>query len=97
MLTRSDERFIKSWSEQKDGSKWKFYLQYIIAWGVVIFLILFFLLKLIVANVDLGKIEFFLIILPSSIILAAVITHIVYTTNERKLKILLEKHDIPDN
>ena len=35
----------------------------------------------------------FYIILPVSIVLATLITHIVYQTNERKLQQILEKED----
>ena len=91
MITRSEERFIKKWSEQKEGPRWKFYLQYIIAWGIVFFLCLFFFLKLLIANVELGNIRYFLIIFPLSFLMSFIVTHLVYVINEKKLKTLNEK------
>ena len=86
---------MKNWSEQKEGPRWKFYLQYILAWGIVNFLCLFFLLKLIKSNFDLRDITYFLVIFPLAFILAFVITHLVYTTNEKKMKMLQEKISQP--
>ena len=91
MLTTSEKTFIRLWQEQKEGPRWKYYVQYIIAWTVVIFLSLLFILKLIMARRDMGGWTSFYIVLPVSIIFAAAITHLVYQTNEKKLQRLLEK------
>ena len=91
MLTTHEKVFIKNWEIQKEGPKWKYYLQYIIAWSTVIFLSLFFLLKLVMADRSMGGWISFYIILFVSILLASIITHLVYQTNEKKVKRLLEK------
>jgi hypothetical protein len=93
MLTTSEKTFIRHWQEQKEGPKWKYYLQYIIAWTVVIFLSLLFLLKLLMAQRDMGGWTSFYIVLPASGVIAAVTTHLVYQTNEKKLQRLLQKHN----
>lgn len=84
MLTKSEKKFIRDWEMQKDGPKWKYYLQYIIAWSTVLFLSLFFLLKLIMTDRSMGGWTSFYIIVPLSVVLAALITHLVYQTNEKK-------------
>ncbi|HUS00978.1 MAG TPA: hypothetical protein VMY77_04590 [Chitinophagaceae bacterium] len=91
MLTTSEKNFIRDWQIQKEGPKWKYYLQYIFAWTTVIFLSSFFLLKLIMADRSMGGWTSFYIILPLSILLAALITHLVYQTNESKLQQILDK------
>jgi len=93
MLTTSEKNFIRDWQIQKEGPKWKYYLQYIIAWSTVIFLSLFFLLKLIMADRTMGGWTSFYIVVPLSVLLAALITHLVYQTNEKKLKIILEREN----
>ena len=93
MLTTAEKTFIRHWQEQKEGPKWKYYVQYIIAWTVVIFLSLLFILKLIMAERDMGGWTSFYIVLPISILLAAATTYLVYQTNEKKLQRLLEKQN----
>ncbi len=91
MLTSSEKHFIQSWKEQRHGPRWKYYIQYTIAWGIVIFLVLFFLLKLIIAERDMGGPLTFYIILPVSIIIAFTVTHFTYVSNERRLKKILQR------
>ena len=91
MLTTSEKNFIRDWEIQKEGGKWKYYLQYIIAWSTVIFLSSFFLLKLIMSDRSMGGWTSFYIIFPLSIVLAVLITHLVYQANEKKLQQILEK------
>ena|ERR1035437_3592533 len=91
MLTNSEKIFIRNWEEQKKGPRWKYYLQYIGAWTVVTFLCIFFIVKLAMTDRDMGGVTSFYIIFSTSIVLAAIITHLVYTTNEKKLHRLLEK------
>jgi hypothetical protein len=93
MLTNKEKNFIRDWQIQKEGSKWKYYLQYIIAWSTVIFLSSFFLLKLIMSDRSMGGWISFFIILIGSVLLSILITHLVYQTNEEKLKRLLEREE----
>ena len=92
MFTHSEKIFIRDWEIQREGPKWKYYLQYIIAWGTVLFLSLFFLLKLIMRDRSMGGWTSFYIVLPVSVVLAALITHLVYQANEKKYK-ALEKRE----
>ena len=93
MLTPVEKKFIRLWKEQKEGPAWKYYLQYIIAWSTVLFLSLFFLLKLIMTDRSMGGWTSFYIVLPVSVVLAVLITHLVYQTNERKLQRILEREE----
>ncbi len=91
MLTTKEKNFIRDWEIQKEGPKWKYYLQYIIAWSTVIFLSVFFLLKVLMSDRSMGGWTSFYIIAPLSVVLAALITHLVYQTNEKKLKSILDR------
>ncbi|CAN5357043.1 hypothetical protein BH09BAC2_BH09BAC2_21600 [soil metagenome] len=91
MLSSSEKNFIKNWQDQKEGPKWKYYLQYSFAWTVVSFLCLFFLIKLIMSDRNMGGITSFYIVLPISILIGFLITHLVYSINEKKLNLLLQK------
>lgn len=93
MLTTKEKVFIRDWEIQKEGPKWKYYLQYIIGWSTVIFLSLFFLLKLVMADRSMGGWTSFYIVAPVSVVLAALITHLVYQTNEKKLQQIKERED----
>ena len=91
MFTNSERKFIRDWEIQKEGPKWKYYLQYIAAWGTVLFLSLFFLLKLIMSDRSMGGWTSFYIVLSVSVVSAALITHLVYQINEKKYKALEKK------
>jgi hypothetical protein len=93
-MTTKEKNFIRDWEIQKEGPKWKYYLQYIIAWSTVIFLSLFFLLKLIMTDRSMGGWTSFYIVAPVSVAVAALITHIVYQTNEKKLQRILQRESI---
>ena len=93
MLSVKEKKFIRDWGIQKEGPKWQYYLQYIVAWSTVIFLSLFFLLKLLMADRSMGGWTSFYIVAPLSIVLAALITHLVYQTNEKKLQQILQREE----
>jgi len=93
MLSISEKTFIRDWKIQKEGPKWKYYLQYIVAWSTVLFLSIFFLLKLIMADRSMGGWTSFYIVGPISVILAVLITHLVYQTNEKKLQRILHREE----
>ena len=93
MLTINEQKFIRDWEFQKEGPKWKYYFQYIIAWSSVIFLSLFFLLKLIVPDRSMGGWTSFYIVVFVAIIMASLITHIVYRTNEKKLESIKQREE----
>ena len=92
-MTSQDRHFVESWREQREGPKWKYYLQYIIAWTVVIFLCLFFLLLLVGGRGTGGK-GSFIIVLSISFISAFITTHYIYTSNEKRLKTIQEREGV---
>ena len=91
MLTTSEKKFMRDWEIQREGPVWKYYLQYIIAWGTVSFLSLFFLVKLIMSDRSMGGWISFYIVLGVSIIIAILTTHIIYQSNEKKFKKILQR------
>lgn len=93
MLSTSEKNFIRDWQIQKEGPKWQYYLQYIAAWSTVLFLSLFFLLKLILPDRSMGGWTSFYIVVPVSVLLAVLITHLVYQSNEKKLKQIIDKEE----
>lgn len=93
MLTSSERYFMQSWKEQREGPKWKYYLQYIIAWSTVSFLSLFFLTKLIMSDRSMGGWISFYIVLIVSIIVATLVTHIIYQSNEKKYRGILQREN----
>lgn len=86
MLTNKEKVFVRDWEIQREGPKWQYYLQYIIAWTTVIFLSVFFLLKLIMSDRSMGGWISFFIVSFVAILSASIITHLVYQTNEKKYK-----------
>ena len=90
-MTSADHKFIRDWEFQKEGPKWKYYLQYSIAWTVVIFLSLFFIVKVIMSNRNIGGWLSFVTFFIIAVLLAIFTTHMVYETNEKKLKKILER------
>lgn len=91
MFTTKEKVFIRDWEIQREGPKWQYYLQYIIAWTTVIFLSLFFLIKLVISTRDMGGWISFFIVSFVAILSAAIITHLVYQSNEKKYQKLEER------
>ena len=91
MLTPAEKKFIQFWKDQREGPAWKYYLQYIIAWTTVSFLSLFFLVKLIMSDRSMGGWISFYIVVGVSIIIAVLLTHFVYRSNEKKYTRILER------
>ncbi len=94
MLSNSEKRFVEGWQEQRGNSKFKYYLQFTIAWSVIIFLSLFFIVKLIMDDRSMGGLDTFYVLLPIAIVLAFVATHITFVINEKKLKKLIDRDSI---
>ena len=93
MLSTSEQKFKRDWEFQKEGPKWKYYLQYIIAWTSVIFLSLFFLIKLIIPDRNMGGWTSFLIVAFVALAFAIIVTHLVYQTNEKKLQRIKQREE----
>jgi len=95
MITNEQRRFMDQWREQKKGPKWKFYLLFTIAWAIVSFLVIFFLIILFTQLLRTGGPNLIYIMIVISIITGFLSTHFTYTTNEKKFNKIL--HTIRKN
>ncbi len=82
---------MNHWREQKSGPRWKYYLQFTIAWTVVAFLVIFFLTKLLSEAWETGGKNLIYLILCISIISGFLATHFTYTLSEKRYKKILER------
>ena len=96
-MTNKEKYFIESWEEQKEGPKWKYYLQYGFAWTIVIFLGTFFLLKILLDAYIVGSLTTLYVIAPGSVLMAIALTHIIYKSNEHRYRKILsgKKNEVP--
>ncbi len=92
-MTKQDKRFIEHWLEQKSGPRWKYYLQFTIAWTVVSFLVIFFLTKLLTELWETGGQSLIYFLLVISILIGFFATHFTYLLSEKRYKRILEKED----
>ena len=93
MLSSSERHFFNSWRDQREGPRWKYYLTYSVAWSTVIFLSTFFILKLVMEDRSMGGWGSFYFVVPFSIAAAVTVTHLIYTSNEKKFKKIVERED----
>lgn len=82
----ADRRFIEYWKDQRSGSRSGYYATYILGWGVVIFLVLFFLSRLLTDLWETGGPYLAIIFIVISLVLSFLITHFTYTKNEKRLE-----------
>ena len=92
MITKQEKRFVQHWLEQKSGPRWKYYLQFTIAWTVVAFLVIFFLAKLLTELWDTGGSSLIYLIIILSIIVGFLATHLTYTLSEKRYHKILKKN-----
>lgn len=91
MITNSERHFIDNWTDQKSGPRWKFYLLFTLAWGVVSFLCIFFLTKLFTNLWETGGPRLIYIIIAASLLSGFLSTHFTYVINERKYKNIMRR------
>jgi amino acid transporter len=84
MISNTERRFIEQWKDQKNGPKWRYYLQFTIAWTVVSFLVIFFLTKLFTPLWETGGRDLIFILIGISIITGFLSTHLTYSLSEKK-------------
>lgn len=85
MLTASEKRFIKSWEEQRQGGKVKYYLLYIIVGTFPAILVLSFLASLF------GAFSKLWITIPLSFVVSTVYTIRTWAANEKKFKAIIQR------
>lgn len=87
MLTPSEKRFIKSWEEQRQGGRVKYYLLYIIMGTFVGILVMSFLY----AVLGLGLAENVLKIIIGSFLVVAISTVCSWWYNEKRFKSIIQR------
>lgn len=97
MISNSERRFITQWLEQKSGPRWKYYLQFSIAWTVVSFLVTFFLLKFFTSAWESGGANFIFILIGFAIVVGVLSTHITYVRNEKKYHEIMRREGEENN
>lgn len=93
MITNQEKHFINHWLEQKSGPRWKYYLQFTIAWTVVSFLVIFFLTKLFTGFWETGGESLIYVIVVISAIVGFLATHFTYVLSENRYKKILEREN----
>ncbi|MCS3795871.1 hypothetical protein [Niastella sp. OAS944] len=86
MLTASEKRFVKSWEEQRQGGKVKYYLLYIIIGSFPAVLVLSFLTSLFGAFSKLIWIT-----IPVSFLVSIIYTVLTWSGNEKKFKGIIQR------
>jgi hypothetical protein len=87
VLTASEKRFIKSWEEQREGGKVKFYLLYILMGTFVATLTLSFLTQIL----SMALVENFWFILIGSFCIVTIATVFGWWRNEKKFKTIIQR------
>lgn len=87
MLTPSEKRFIKSWEEQRQGGRVKYYLLYIIMGNLVGILVMSFLY----AVLGLGLVENVLKIIIGSFLIVTISTVCSWWYNEKRFKSIIQR------
>lgn len=91
MITNEERRFISQWLEQKSGPKWKYYLLFGMAWSVVAFLVIFFLIKLFTSLWETGGRNLIYVLIGISLLTGILYTHFTYIGNEKKYHKIIER------
>jgi hypothetical protein len=82
---------MNQWTEQKSGPRWKYYLQFTIAWTVVSFLVIFFLTKLFTDLWETGGNGMIVLFIAASIIAGFLATHVTYTNSEKRYNKIIKR------
>ncbi len=93
MISKAERRFTEYWLEQKSGPRWKYYLQFTIAWTVVSFLIIFFLAKAFTNAWEMGGPKIIFLFISVAAIIGFLSTHLTYIFNEKKYKKIIKRNE----
>lgn len=93
MITNSERRFIEQWREQKSGPRWQYYLLFTFAWGVVSFLIIFFLAKLFTNLWETGGAGLIYVFIGVALVCGFLSTHFTYVSSEKKYKKIMKREN----
>ena len=93
MISNSERHFINQWMEQKSGPRWKYYLQFTIAWTVVSFLVIFFLTKLFTPLWETGGRNLIFLLIGISVVIGFLSTHITYSLSEKRYNKIMKREE----
>lgn len=93
MISSTERHFINQWAEQRSGPRWKYYLQFTIAWTVVSFLVIFFLTKLFTDLWETGGQNLIFVLIGMSIMIAFLATHFTYSLSEKKYNKIMNREE----
>jgi len=93
MISNSERHFIAQWKEQKSGPRWKYYLQFTIAWTVVSFLVIFFLTKLLTPLWETGGRNLIFMLIALSVFIGFLSTHLTYILSEKKYNKIMKREE----
>lgn|SRR5689334_18970570 len=94
MISKEELRFVEFWKEQREGSKFKYYLLYTLGWGMPIVFLSFFIImflggiSIIPIAQDNQKIG---LIVACGLLLGLAIAFIGRSRNEKKYQRILQK------
>jgi len=87
MLTATEKRFIKSWEDQRQGGRTKYFLLYILAGTFIGTIVLSFLSAMFTA----GFPENLWLIVIASFSIVTIITILTWFVNEKKFKSIIQR------
>jgi len=90
-MTRSEQRFIEHWKEQRSGTRTSYYLIFTLAWTVVSFLVMFFLTKFFTRWWETSGELLIMVLAAVALVIGLLATHLTYTFSERKFKRITDR------
>ena len=84
---------MNHWIEQRSGPRWKYYLQFSIAWTVVSFLLIFFLTRLFTDLWDTGGNSMIILFIVGSVVTGFLATHFTYSLSEKRYKKIMKRDE----
>ena len=91
MINNSERRFINQWTEQRSGPRWKYYLQFTVAWTMVSFLVIFFFTKLFTNTWETGGKNMIFVFIGLSVLTGLLGTHFTYTISEKRYTRIMKR------
>lgn len=84
---------MNHWQEQKSGPKWKYYLQFSVAWTVVAFLLILFFTKLFTSLWETGGKNMVFLFIAISIIIGFFSTNFTYIGSEKRFQKIIKREE----
>ncbi|MGN6437068.1 MAG: hypothetical protein ACTHMM_11070 [Agriterribacter sp.] len=94
MVTKEELRFVEFWKEQREGSKFKYYLLYTISWGMLIVFLAFFIIMFLggISIIPIAQDNYKVgLIVITGLLLGLIIAVISRSRNEKRYQKILQK------